>query len=424
MKIAFEPHPKQLEFIEATLSGRYNYLMFGGAAGGGKTYVSMAILILLARLYPGSRWFVVRESLPRLKKTSIKSFFKICPKSFIRKYNQQDKIVQFTNGSELQFISENFDSDKDLTQFDGLEANGFLLEEGQELQQKTFNKCILRAGRNIIEPMPPKLILVTCNPSQTWTKHVFHTPFLEGKLPDKFFYLRATMADNPTLPAEYLESLENLDEVTRAIFVLGDWDVIDVERPFAYAFNKVKTIKPEIKINPNAPVILSFDFNVDPITCIAGQSFDNKIRIVKEFRLRNSDIFALCAEIKKTFGNQMFIVTGDASGANRSAMTKGALNFYVIIKEELQLPKTAFKVPSVNPSIKNSRVLLNSILEKHPDFQIDASCQFLIHDLQNVETSDDGNIDKKKDANLTHLLDCLRYYLWTFHNDFVKYLKP
>jgi hypothetical protein len=105
-------------------------------------------------------------------------------------------------------------------------------------------------------------------------------------------------------------------------------------------------------------------------------------------------------------------------------MTKGALNFYVIIKEELQLPKTAFKVPSVNPSIKNSRVLLNSILEKHPDFQIDASCQFLIHDLQNVETSDDGNIDKKKDANLTHLLDCLRYYLWTFHNDFVKYLKP
>jgi hypothetical protein len=117
----------------------------------------------------------------------------------------------------------------------------------------------------------------------------------------------------------------------------------------------------------------------------------------------------------------LFIVTGDASGANRSAMTRGAVNYYTIIRDELQLPKTAFKVPSVNPSIKNSRVLLNSILEKHPDIVIDTSCQWLIHDLQNVETTANGDIEKTKDSNLSHLLDCFRYYLWTFHNDFVKY---
>ena len=53
--VLFKPFPKQQEFIESALSGRYSYLMYGGAAGGGKTYVSMAIAIMLAKFYPGSR---------------------------------------------------------------------------------------------------------------------------------------------------------------------------------------------------------------------------------------------------------------------------------------------------------------------------------------------------------------------------------
>jgi len=168
---------------------------------------------------------------------------------------------------------------------------------------------------------------------------------------------------------------------------------------------------------------LSFDFNVDPITCISAQHYGGKIRILKEFRLRNSDIFALCDAIKTEYGNTPFIVTGDASGANRSAMTKGAMNYYMIIKEQLQITRSSFRVPSFNPSIKNSRVLLNSLLEKHPDFFIDASCQFLIGDLMAVESNEAGQIDKARDATKTHLLDCFRYYLWSFHSNFVKYLK-
>ena len=246
---------------------------------------------------------------------------------------------------------------------------------------------------------------------------------MNGSLRPDYFYKRALMIDNPTLPAEYMAAMENLDELTKAVFVNGDWDVIDVDRPFAYSFNKFKTVKSGVQLNPNEPIILSFDFNVDPITCIAGQSFNDTIRIVREFRLRNSDVYQLCESIRVAFGDRLFIVTGDASGGNRSAMTKGAMNYFQIIRDELDLPKSAFKVPNVNPSIKNSRVLLNSMLEKHPDMVIDASCEFLIHDLQNVETTPTGDIDKGKDASLTHLLDCSRYYIWTFHNDFIRTFK-
>lgn len=424
-QVLFEPHPKQLEFMKAVFSGRYKYLLFGGAAGGGKSFVSLAALIALAKFYPGSKSFVIRESLPTLKRTTIPSFFKLCPKSFIDNHNQTDQVIKFKNGSTLTFFPENFLLDKNLTRFDGIEANFFLLEEGQELQKKTFEKCKLRAGRNIIpefEEQPTPLIMITCNPSQNWTKDTFRNPYVEGRLPEDYFYLPSLMKDNPALPEEYVKGLENLDEVTKAVFVNGDWDIIDVQRPFAYAFDRFKTVE-KTELNENEPVLLSFDFNVDPITCVAGQSYHRKIRIIKEFRLRNSDIFRLCEAIHQYFGDRVFIVTGDASGSNRSAMTRGALNFYQIIKEELKLPRNAFKVPTFNPSIKNSRVLLNSILEKHPDFKIDPSCQFLISDLQNVQTKEDGDIDKGKDAHATHLLDGLRYYLWTFHSSFVKYLK-
>lgn len=426
MSVLFEPHPKQHEFIQAVFSEKYKYLLFGGAAGGGKSFVSLATLILLARIYPGSKSFVIRESLPTLKRTTIPSFFKLCPKSFVKSYNQTDQLVKFRNGSSLTFFPENYVMDKNLTRFDGIEANFFLIEEGQECQRKTFEKCKLRAGRNIIpglDKQPNPMILVTCNPSQNWTKELFHEPFVNGTLTSDHFYLQSLMKDNPSLPESYLNGLENLDEVTREIFVNGNWDVMNVERPFAYAFNKFKTVKSNLEFNKNEPIILSFDFNVDPITCVAGQSYGGKIRILKEFRLRNSDIYNLCSVIKTTFGNPFFIVTGDASGANRSAMTKGAMNFYSIIRDELGLSKSQFKVPSINPSIKNSRVLLNSMLERHTDLLIDSSCQYLINDLISVQTDSNGDIDKSKDKHLTHLLDCFRYYLWTFHHDFIRFLK-
>lgn len=424
--VAFEPHPKQKEYIEAVFSGKYECLLFGGAAGGGKSYVALATLILLAKVYPGSKSHVVRESVPTLKRTTMPTFFKLCPKSFIKSYNGTDRVVKFTNGSELHFFAENYVQDKNLTRFDGLETNFFLIEEAQECQEKTFEKCKLRVGRHVFNDaskQPPRIILLTCNPSQNFTKTKFHEPALNGTLRKDYFYMRALMQDNPNLPPEYMAAMENLDELTKAVFVNGDWDVMAVERPFAYAFNKIKTVRGGLKENPNEPILLSFDFNVDPITCVAGQSWGNTIHILREFRLRNSDIYALCEAIKVAFGERLFIVTGDASGGNRSAMTKGALNFYQIIKEELGLPKSAFKVPSVNPSIKNSRVLCNSMLEKHPGLFIDGSCQFLIHDLQTVETTATGDIEKTKNAQATHLLDCFRYYLFTFHHDFIKYQR-
>lgn len=418
--VVFQPYPKQQEFIDACFSGEYKFLFYGGAAGGGKSYVGLATLITLCKLFPNSRWCVVRKDATKLEKNTIITFRKLCPKKFLLKL--VDGIAHFTNGSQILFIGENYYYDKDLTWMDGFEVNGFVLEEAQELHAKTFEKAKLRAGRHIIPNMPPILIMITGNPSQNWSKKLFVDPFQKGTLEKPYYYLPALMTDNPYLPEEYKESLKSLDSITYQRYVLGNWDIVDVEKPFAYGFAPQRHIGKLNKPVKTLPVYLSFDFNVDPITCIVSQHNGRDwIKIHKEYRLSNSNIYELCKAIKQDHPDHYFYVTGDASGNSRSAMVRDNLTYYKIIQSELDLEPNQMNVPSVNPLISNNRVLVNSLLEKFPSFIIDQECKYLIQDLQYCEVNRYGDIDKTKDKHATHLLDCFRYYINTYHFNWLKY---
>src|SRR5204863_3956443 len=110
------------------------------------------------------------------------------------------------------------------------------------------------------------------------------------------------------------------------------------------------------------------------------------------------------------FPEAYFVVTGDATGQSRSAISKGNRNYYKIIRQELVIGPNQVKVPRSNPSVKATRLLLNSLCQKHSNFWINVdACPFLNDDLNSVTVDENGDIDKGKDARQTHLLDCLRY---------------
>ena len=67
----------------------------------------------------------------------------------------------------------------------------------------------------------------------------------------------------------------------------------------------------------------------------------------------------------------------------------------------------------------NSFVLINSLFSRHPNIYINPECRHLIKDLEMVQVLEDYQIDKK-DKELSHLLDCLRYYLETYFMSFLK----
>lgn len=200
----------------------------------------------------------------------------------------------------------------------------------------------------------------------------------------------------------------------------GEWGSEEINHPFIFNFDKKKHIEAGLAYWPNKPVHLSFDFNVDPITCIAGQFSEMKdeVRILDEYRLLNSDIEELCLRIASDFTDRMIVVTGDASGQNKTAL-KRELNYYKEIQRVLKLGMGQFKIPSVNPGIKNTRVLCNGLLKRHPNYKFSDRVPYLIADIEQTETDEHGKIDESKDKHKGHLFATWRYFNWSFLKDFL-----
>lgn len=200
----------------------------------------------------------------------------------------------------------------------------------------------------------------------------------------------------------------------------GDWGVEEVGHPFIFNFDRKKHVVKGLEYIPFRPVILSFDFNVDPITCLAGQMSEmkNDVRVLDEYRLLNSDIEELCLRIASDFPNKMLIVTGDASGQNKTAL-KRELHYYKEIMRILKLGIGQVKVPPFNPGIKNTRVLCNALLKKHPNYKFSDRVPYLITDIEQTETDEHGKIDESKDKHKGHLFACWRYFNWNFIKDFL-----
>lgn len=409
----------------------FRYLFYGGAIRGGKTFVCLFIFLRLALTFPKSRWHVFRSDFPELEDTTIPSMEKLIGsegENFVWKRKSSNYHIVLKNGSKIFFKSENLIKDPELKWMLGLETNGIFLEQMEGLSEKLFSRAIERVGSWYIPNMPPPLILGTFNPTSNWVKPKIYDRWRDGTLPEDWFFEEALPTDNPYVTDEQWKNWENLDPISRAQLIEAVWKFLEDAKLFAYSFRREKTVvnvnTPEGKefmaVNPKLPVYAIFDFNVDPMTCLIGQREGMKWgKILKEYRLRNSNIFELCERVYNDWGDYFLIATGDATGRNRSALVRGNRTYLSTIKQELHLRDNQMQFPSVNPSVRNTRVVMNSVFFKHPAFWISSECQFLISDLEGVKVDDKGEIDKKKDALKSHFLDNLRYFMWNYFRKFI-----
>lgn len=237
---------------------------------------------------------------------------------------------------------------------------------------------------------------------------------------DNWASFKFTTYDNPYIdPLEIDEARKQLDDLTFACEYLAD-DVDVVDKPFAYCYDEAKHIG-VCEYNENYELLLSFDFNRDPITCIAVQRYDDTIWVIKEFKLSNTNIYELCNQIKAFYPNALMIVTGDATGQASSALVKDNINYYKVIKNELNISNNQLRVPTINPKISENRVLLNSILQ-HKKVQIHPDCVGLRFDLKYAQVDEFGELikDRSNEAAKCDLLDCFRYDLNMHERNFLK----
>lgn len=115
------------------------------------------------------------------------------------------------------------------------------------------------------------------------------------------------------------------------------------------------------------------------------------------------------------------MVTGDATGKSSSAMVQDDINYYTIIRQKLNLSPGQLQVPSVNPRVRENRVLVNAILSHKPVLIDKTNASPLIYDLLYCEVDGNGDLvkDRSNEARKADILDEFRYYLNTYHSDFL-----
>ena len=98
MEFKFEVTKKQRDFISA----QADEVLFGGAAGGGKSYGQLMDALIYALRYPKSKQLMLRRTYPELEKSLVRVSQEIFPQE-IYSYNGAKHVGKFKNGSVLDF---------------------------------------------------------------------------------------------------------------------------------------------------------------------------------------------------------------------------------------------------------------------------------------------------------------------------------
>jgi len=239
-------------------------IVYGGAAGGGKSALGVLWLIEGSLKFPGSRWLMGRAKLKSLKETTLNTFFDITSDLGLSgqyRFNSQSNIIYWDNGSEILLKDlYNYPADPKFDSLGSLEITGAFIDECNQVVllawqivtsrcrykltdwdihgERTENMEILernKEGKPILwlnskgEKTPgliPK-ILGTCNPSKNWVYKEFYKASKEKTLKPERKFIQALPTDNPFLPKSYLQTLLSLDKSSVQRLYFGNWEYDD-----------------------------------------------------------------------------------------------------------------------------------------------------------------------------------------------------
>jgi hypothetical protein len=441
-QIKFTPTPKQRE--AHLLLQDNKMVLYGGAIRGAKSYWGCLEIITFCFHYPNSRWLMLRESMPTIKATLLKTFTEnFLSKGFsayVKDFNQQSLVLTWKNGSQIIFMAESYDTDKDLNRFRGMEINGAFIDEVNEIQEVTLDKVIERSGSWFhAKNNCPTKILMSCNPANNWVKDRFYNPWKSGTLPKGVAYIQAKITDNPHIPIDYLESLKMLPRYQYMAFVEGDWDVsIKIGGEFYKCFELDDHVI-TTAYNPDLPLHISWDDNVNPyLPCGIFQIQGQSVRMISEIAgvTPQNTVKGVCNEFIRLYPNHKagLFVYGDATAQKADTKLENGYNFFRLIIDYLKDYRPQLRVLKANPSVTMRGMWINTILEKQINginIGIDPSCKRTINELVLLKEAADGTKLKEMETDpktkvryqkVGHFSDLLDYMLcFAFANEFQQY---
>lgn len=377
--------------------------------GAGKSYAGTLKSIIKKMQYPSVKVAYYLPTYPHIRDIAFEKFPEMCEElGLYYQLNKSDKELHIQNFGSIIF--RNMSEPEYII---GYEVGYSLIDECDILPKakmsKAFKNILARNRAKLPDGSPNQVDVVGTPEGYRW----FYDRFVTNAT-DQYKLIRARTMDNKHLPDDYIDKLkEDYDEKLLQQYLLGEF--VNVNGSAVYhQFDRDVHVVADRRIDPTIPLIITFDFNINPYNAIyLIQVIDGKVTVIDNAIKKNAPLVDSLDYLKEKFaylGAALFSATiyGDSAGKARSQGT--AQTNYDLIRDA---GFHKMKIKTANPRVQDRINAFNSMLRNgNGDVNI-AICEknhHLINDLEQMSYNDKGEVDKSN-QDLSHASDSVGYFI-------------
>lgn len=264
-----ELSPQQVAFMRCWC----DEALYGGAAGGGKSFIQLFEALWYAITFPESKQVLFRRTFPELERSLIRDSIKMYPQKPFAKYNKSKHLWEFYNGSTIEF---GYLSSDDLVQlYQGASYHVVRFDEATHFTfyQVNYLRSRIRQPKSQGYPLALKLSTNPGNVGHMWVKNRYVDPappntFFTVADGTKRIFIPSKVDDNPFINDGYKKNLDSIaDENLRRALRDGDWNVF--EGAFFCEFSRDYHVREPFDVVADKGVKLyrSIDYGLDMLAC-------------------------------------------------------------------------------------------------------------------------------------------------------------
>lgn len=367
--------------------------LYQGGFGSGKTFIGSLRGLTFALRWPGCKGLVGAASQDLLDGTTKVKYLEHMANIGLKEdvhwwYADRKQTIVFRNGSQIRFKTLS-----DWSQFRSTEFTWIEIEEASLIDEKTFKELIARVREQRRDGWEGyyRCIFLHTNPqgARGWMYRMFHNPKTKIK---NFRAVVASTRENHHLGSNYVENLEELYSAEEIQELLEGIDV-DNDNTVAFPnFNALNVVH-NLKYDPNYPLILSCDFNYNPMCWYLMQyiSHEGRWNILDELIDQNVLTSDMCKRILPTlerYKTRHLTIMGDSHG--RDKKTNGSdyqvmLSFFSDMGYDCTL-----QVQKANPRIKERLSTLRATIcngKMVRKLFVDDSCTRLLYNFEEAKNN-------------------------------------